>query len=128
MTYKGKWGRATQGKEGEGRAAQERAGQGTAGQGRARQVKAGQRRAWEGRARKAREGQGTVGQELLYLKAGKCIATLIISHLHLTIALLSNGCKEQPLGVHMGRPHLHSTRQVLHGSVQPCKTEAHWLA
>ena len=55
----------------------------------------------------AREGQGKVGQGLLYLKACQGIATLIIRHLHLTIALLSNSCKEEPLGVHMGCPHLH---------------------
>ncbi|KAA6430052.1 MAG: hypothetical protein FRX49_00483 [Trebouxia sp. A1-2] len=82
------------GKEGESRAREERAGQEES---RARESRTRQSRAKEGRARKAREGQGIKGQGLLYLKACKGIAALVIRHLHLTVALLSNGCKEQPL-------------------------------
>ena len=104
------------GKGGEGRAGQQRGGQGNGGEGMARQGRAGQEK---GRARDGRAGQGTVGQGLLYLKACKGIATLIICHLHLTIALLSNGGKEEPLGVHMGCPYLHSIHQVLYGQEIP---------
>lgn len=98
-----------------------------AGQGRAREGSSGESRAKEGRARKVREGQGTLGQGLLYLKACKGIATLIICHLHLSIALLSNGCKEQPLGVHMGCPHLHSIHHIPWYYARPYKITAHGL-